>query len=136
MVAGTGGTVLVSGCSRLSSSRGYDVSLTQIVVANLHDEEHVMNLQLSYDGDTIIDGVYTLPPQTGEVAPSKVIDDRLPDEPGRFGLTAWTDDEASKGSELNVGSATDSDEVWAEVVTLDGVRTLVSVEEGTATDTD
>jgi len=120
---------LFSGCSGVLESSGNNVHLTEVVVANAHRERHGVNLRLSYNDDLVLNNEYELPAREGDVAPSAVIDDQLPNDSGEYVLTGWVDDEGTK-STVNVGTVVETDRAWAEVVTRDGLRTEMYVSRG------
>jgi hypothetical protein len=120
---------LFSGCSGVFGSSGNGVHLTEVVVANAHRQRHIVNLSIFYNDDLILDDEYELPARDGDVAPSEIIDDQLPDDPGKYVLTGWVDDEGTK-STVNVGTVVESDRAWTEVITRDGSRTEMYVSRG------
>ncbi len=120
---------LFSGCSGVFGSSESSVHLTEVVVANAHQERHSVNLRVSYNDDLVLSNEYELPARDGDVAPSEVIDDQLPDDAGTYVVTGWVDDEGTKNP-VNVGTVVEADRAWAEVITRDGLSTETYISRG------
>lgn len=52
---------------------------------------HTVRVRLGDRGDVVYEGTHRLDRRDGTVAPSVVLDDELPDDPGRYVATAWLD---------------------------------------------
>lgn len=122
-VLATGGALFSAGCAQLSGLPGLadttTVRLSKLIVANLDGAGHTFDVRLLDEGEVVFEESWSLKARSGEIAPSRVVTDRLPEAPGEYVLvTAFGN--GDDRSEVHPGRATDAGCVVAEVVTLNG----------------
>lgn len=94
----------IGGCLGRSTGSGRS-TLKWISISNAHDEPHTAELKIDWDGKTVLDETYKLPPSDNpDVTTAKTVDWVWPDEPGQFTVSArepggewWTENPADQG---------------------------------------
>lgn len=109
--------VLVSGCTfnEPSSESGEvnnetrELRLSELYVSNSHSEPHTVELELEYDGETVLNETFHLEAATENETKSKRVDKEWPDTPGTFLVRARIDSGQWEQQELSTtdGEGTD-----------------------------
>ena len=82
-------TTSVGGCLERDEN-GEGSTLAWVVVSNHHDDSHAVDLEIEWEGETVLEETYQLPAHdsSGESVPGELADRVWPDEPGRFAVSA------------------------------------------------
>ncbi|WP_264782351.1 hypothetical protein [Haladaptatus sp. T7] len=120
-----GATFILTGCSQTTPNNG--VRLTRIRLVSLKEFDNTdVRLTLKYDGNEIINKVYTVKHEDGVKAQPTVITD-LPKKPGDYELTIENVENGNK-SAVNVGKLSPTKCSYVDVLIHDSNETSIYVE--------
>jgi hypothetical protein len=105
------------------------IIVEQVIIGNWdRTSNHTIQVVIEYDGETIYEKTHELKQREGQTAPSATISERLPDDAGKYVVSALMPPQSSP-NRVNVGQATDKRCATVEIHAFDGDDLGISVGE-------